>query len=92
MYVNMSCCYEYNNYAFSQLESSNKIVTLDLANNKILERLISCLYLQYDDDPGLRAVVLAGGINQTDNVEERGKQWPQIGIFHFLDVLEKSSD
>ena len=50
------------------------------------------LYLQYDDDPGLRAVVLAGGINQTDNVEERGKQWPQIGIFHFLDVLEKSSD
>ena len=53
---------------------------------------MSCLYLQYDDDPGLRAVVLAGGINQTNDVEKRGKQWPQIGIFHFLDVLEKSSD
>ena len=50
------------------------------------------MYLQYDNDPGLRAVVLAGGINQTDHVEQRGKQWPQIGIIHFQDVLEKSAD
>ena len=54
--------------------------------------MTSYLYLQYDNDPSLRAVVLAVGINQTDNVEKGGKQWPQIGIFHFLDVLEKSSD
>ena len=50
------------------------------------------MYLQYHDNPRLRAVVLAVGINQTDDVEQRGKQWPQIGIFHFLDVLEKLSD
>ena len=53
--------------------------------------VISSLYLQNDDNPRLRTVVLAGGKYQTDHVEQRGKQWPQIRIFHFLDVLEKSS-
>ena len=64
----------------------------NLVNNKILDSLIPCFYLQNDDDSRLRAVVLAVGINQTDDVEQGGKQWPQIRIFHFLDVLEKSSE
>ena len=44
----------------------------NLVNNKILDSLIPCFYLQNDDDSRLRAVVLAVGINQTDNVEKGG--------------------
>ena len=50
--------------------------------------LITGWYLEYDDDPSLGAVVLAGGEDQTDHVEQRREQRPQVGIIHFLDSLD----
>ena len=39
----------------------------------------SCLH--QDDDPGGRAVVLAGGEDEADDVHHRGEDWAQIPKF-----------